>query len=129
MTPAQREALHQKLLELQKEHATKPPAEMKPNRVGAEDVGDAEDDQPLNEMLQAVSSGRNKNMARVAGLIGKALVKLRDDPEDYGLCEDCNESIALPRLNAMPYAALCVACQSKADGPRGGPRKSLTDYQ
>jgi DnaK suppressor protein len=30
----------------------------------------------------------------------------------YGLCEHCGQPIAKPRLEALPYAALCVACKS-----------------
>ena len=30
----------------------------------------------------------------------------------YGLCEDCGVSIPKTRLNAIPYAALCVKCAS-----------------
>jgi DnaK suppressor protein len=30
----------------------------------------------------------------------------------YGLCEHCGEPIAKPRLEALPFAALCVACKS-----------------
>ena len=45
-------------------------------------------------------------------------------------CEECNEELPLGRLRAMPYAELCVPCQSKQDAPRGGhTRRKLTDYQ
>ena len=30
----------------------------------------------------------------------------------YGLCENCHEPIPAARLEALPYAALCVACKS-----------------
>jgi DnaK suppressor protein len=30
----------------------------------------------------------------------------------YGICEGCGETIAAARLEALPYARLCVACKS-----------------
>lgn len=31
---------------------------------------------------------------------------------DYGVCEECGESIGVARLKANPTARLCVSCQS-----------------
>jgi DnaK suppressor protein len=36
----------------------------------------------------------------------------------YGLCQRCDEPIALARLQAMPYAALCVRCADRPGRPR-----------
>ena len=33
----------------------------------------------------------------------------------YGICLQCEEEIAPKRLQAIPWAALCVSCQSKAE--------------
>ncbi|BBO70623.1 dksA/traR C4-type zinc finger family protein [Desulfosarcina alkanivorans] len=37
------------------------------------------------------------------------------DSEDFGLCRDCEEPIAVARLMAMPEAALCVACATRRE--------------
>ena len=42
--------------------------------------------------------------------IDRALAKI--DIGTYGLCEQCGQPIPRPRLKALPYAALCVACKS-----------------
>jgi phage/conjugal plasmid C-4 type zinc finger TraR family protein len=34
----------------------------------------------------------------------------------YGLCEDCGQKIAPERLEALPDATRCVACQAKWEG-------------
>ena len=34
---------------------------------------------------------------------------------DYGTCEQCGKPINPERLEAVPYATLCIACQSAAD--------------
>jgi DnaK suppressor protein len=34
----------------------------------------------------------------------------------YGTCLECDEEISHKRLQAMPWATLCIACQESADG-------------
>ena len=60
-----------------------------------------------------------------------AITRLDDDPEDFGLCEECEEPIRPRRVELMPWVTLCVACQEKIerDGQVPGRRKSLTDYR
>jgi len=38
----------------------------------------------------------------------------------FGICMECDESIAPRRLAAVPWAALCLTCQERADR-RGNP--------
>lgn len=45
--------------------------------------------------------------------IGDALDRL--DAGRYGECVDCGCDIPLPRLQAQPSAARCVACQQRAE--------------
>jgi DnaK suppressor protein len=33
----------------------------------------------------------------------------------YGICEMCNTRIPMARLNALPYATLCINCQREAE--------------
>jgi DnaK suppressor protein len=42
--------------------------------------------------------------------IDRALAKI--DAGTYGLCEQCGAEIPHARLQALPHAALCVACKS-----------------
>lgn len=42
--------------------------------------------------------------------IDRALQKIEDGT--YGICENCGETIPDARLEALPYAALCVNCKS-----------------
>lgn len=88
-----------------------------------------EDAQPLAEMSQAIASSRNQSRSETLEAITTALTTIRDYPEDYGLCEECEEPIPLKRLELMPWAPLCVTCQSKQEfGGRGATRRNLTDY-
>jgi len=42
-----------------------------------------------------------------------ALERIRSG--DYGICENCGEPIHPKRLEAVPWATMCVACQSLAE--------------
>lgn len=129
MTPAQRAQLKKALRELEAQLLGKSPRKVEPNRTDDAKAGGDEDEQPLNEMLQTIASNRNRSDADVLARVRHALEKLDSDPDAFGECEECGEEIALGRLKAMPYAELCVSCQSKKDPSRTLPtRKRLTDY-
>ncbi len=42
----------------------------------------------------------------------------RIDNGTYGVCERCGESIELERLEAVPYATLCIACKRREETGR-----------
>ena len=52
----------------------------------------------LNEELRAIQS---------------ALARLKRG--EYGYCERCGEEIPAARLEALPHAKLCLACQTRAE--------------
>ena len=129
MTSRQREQLRLALQKLRTELVRTGPRKIEPNRTDETAVGVADEDaQALSEMLQTLNSTRNRTDAAVVARVDRALRKLQDAPDEYGLCEECEEPIALKRLQLMPHATLCAACQTKADPRRGGARKSLTDF-
>src|SRR5690606_409462 len=45
--------------------------------------------------------------------INKALARL--DHGTYGICLDCGQAISAERLQALPYAELCINCQSNRE--------------
>ena len=45
--------------------------------------------------------------------IDAALKKIEEST--YGICEDCDEEIPLPRLEALPFATQCIECKRKAE--------------
>ncbi|ATB27925.1 TraR/DksA family transcriptional regulator [Melittangium boletus] len=129
MNTSQLERFKQRLLEIHAELTGKTPLRIEPNRTDEGRVGGDEDEQPLNEMMQAIASNRNRNSDVVLGRVLKALGKLREDPDSFGECEECGDEIPLGRLEAMPYVEFCVNCQGQKDAPKGGPtRRKLTDY-
>jgi DnaK suppressor protein len=130
MTP-QKIQKYRKLLEQERKAELKKGAiKIEPNRKDAGEVGIADEDaQALSEMLQAIGSVRNKGQSERVARIDKALRKLRDTPEEFGLCEECEEEISVKRLEALPEATLCTECQSARDPRRGTTRRKLTDYR
>jgi RNA polymerase-binding protein DksA len=45
--------------------------------------------------------------------IETALERIEDG--QYGLCEECTQPISKTRLNAIPYAPLCIKCAQKLE--------------
>ncbi len=130
MTPDQRRAHRRTLERLRAQALEAGPARIEPNRRDPATTGVADEDaQALSEMLQVLASKRNEGQAALVRQIDRALAKLADAPEDFGLCEACEEEIAPKRLAAVPYAALCVSCQARRDPRLGASRKKLTDFR
>ncbi len=51
----------------------------------------------------------SENESRQLMLINDALERIEDG--EYGLCQNCEEEIVEKRLNAVPRAKYCLACQ------------------
>jgi DnaK suppressor protein len=130
MTPMQRERLRASLLKLRAQALSAGPSRIEPNRTDHTAAGVVDEDaQALSEMLQAISSQRNKGQAELIARIDRALRRLSQAPGEFGLCQECEEEIPLKRLHLVPYASLCAECQAKVDPRRGTTRKKLTDYR
>jgi RNA polymerase-binding transcription factor DksA len=62
---------------------------------------------------QAKNLAVHTSLHHTLELVEKALQKM--DKGVYGCCERCGEPIDPARLKALPYAALCMACQARAE--------------
>ena len=103
MTPKQRAAHREALLALRAQVVSQGPARIEPNRQDPATTGVADEDaQALSEMLQVLASQRNRGQADLLARIDRALAKLARTPEDFGLCEDCEEPVDPRRLAVMP---------------------------
>ncbi len=55
-------------------------------------------------------------------MVEQALARIRD--RTYGVCEECGGVIAKKRLEAIPFAPLCIRCAENLEsGPSGRPRQ------
>jgi RNA polymerase-binding protein DksA len=70
------------------------------------DVVDAASDDIDRKMIEAIGSQEVKRLK----LIDSALSRIQQGK--YGLCMKCGKRIPHERLEAMPYALMCVECKT-----------------
>lgn len=58
--------------------------------------------------------------------IDKALERMREGK--YGNCEACESNIPMMRLQALPYAVLCIDCQREAEKQGIDPSQHVADW-
>lgn len=82
--------------------------------VEAKDFGDMATQSSGQEMSFAISDAGRKSLRDIE----EALIRIKEG--SYGTCERCNRPIDEARLEVVPQAILCVACQEAAEkeGPR-----------
>ena len=54
-----------------------------------------------------------RNLQRLLGQVNDSLAKF--DKGTYGMCGDCGGKIDHARLEALPYATLCIQCQKQRE--------------
>ena len=82
------------------------------NELRADTSGDVVDfavDSANDEISSQLAEVESRELASIE----KALERMRDG--DYGACEACDKPIPLARLQALPYATLCIQCQRTAE--------------
>ncbi len=90
------------------------------------DVVDAALDTAQDEISSQLAEVESRELASIE----KALDRMKES--SYGPCENCNGKIPLPRLNALPYATLCIDCQRASEngsltGPQDGDWSRVPD--
>ena len=70
-------------------------------------------DQALVDLEREMGISLQEMRNRERQLIDDAIDSL--DEGTYGMCADCGEEISEKRLHALPFARLCVECQSKRE--------------
>lgn len=70
-------------------------------------------DAALDAAQDEISSQLAEVESRELGSIDKALLRMKQGV--YGSCEVCTDKIPLLRLNALPYATMCIECQQAAE--------------
>jgi DnaK suppressor protein len=75
----------------------------------ARDVGD----QALMDLERELGISLMEMRNRRRQSIDEALTRLREGT--YGMCAECGVEISEKRLQAVPFAKLCVECQSRAE--------------
>jgi DnaK suppressor protein len=78
------------------------------------DVIDAALDTAQDEISSQLAEVESRELTHIE----TALERMRKG--DYGLCETCGEGIPLARLQALPYATMCIQCQRESEKGGGG---------
>lgn len=76
---------------------------------GTEDIVDRANNAYNRELMFSLSDTERNTLL----LIENALRRMDDG--SYGRCSNCGQNIALPRLEALPWARFCVDCQELAE--------------
>jgi DnaK suppressor protein len=78
-------------------------------RQNGGDVVDAALDSVQDEITSQLAEVESRELASIEA----ALERMRNGT--YGKCEACGSAIPLARLQALPYAVLCIHCQQEAE--------------
>jgi len=81
-----------------------------------QDLADQASEGYRKEFLYSLSDSERETLLQVEAALG------RMDEGTYEECMSCGEKIPLPRLKAIPWAALCIDCQEQQEA---GERKQL----
>ncbi|MBM4124750.1 MAG: hypothetical protein FJ246_07345 [Nitrospira sp.] len=117
LNPARREALHRMLMAKRQEILAGIGASLGQSLTddqqrrleSAMDVGD----QAMMDLERELGISLLEMQNRKRQMIDEALARLDDG--SYGLCAECSVEISEKRLAVVPFAKLCVACQSQQE--------------
>jgi DnaK suppressor protein len=113
MNTAQLERFRKKLLEkrkeLIKEVQSSSSSSMETGSDGIQDIADQASSAYTKEFLLSVGDEER----RILKQIDIALDKIKKG--SYAKCEHCKSPISLKRLEALPFAQLCIACKEKEE--------------
>ena len=65
---------------------------------------------------QAKELALRQNLERTLHQVEHAL--RRFERGTFGICEACGQGVGVARLNALPYARLCIRCEARRDRPQ-----------
>lgn len=82
------------------------------------DVIDAAYDSAQDEISSQLAEVESRELASIEN----ALERMKAGT--YGVCEVCNGKIPMARLDALPYATMCIACQRELERSGGGVSRS-----
>lgn len=116
MKAALLERLKQKLMvkrrELLSEVREKHASSLESGRDGIQDIADQATTAYTKEFLLSIGDAERQLLKQVDAALEKIRLK------KYGQCERCGEPILGKRLEALPFARFCIACQEEEEEAR-----------
>lgn len=80
----------------------------------AADECDEAQDAESDVVFSRIADSETRELAAIDNALGR----LRNG--EYGVCEECGGRILLARLQALPYATVCIKCQRESETRDGG---------
>jgi DnaK suppressor protein len=86
-----------------------------------EEEGRTADDDPTVDLADKAANSYTKEFLFGQTNTDRATLQLVDEALDrikkgtYGVCENCETELQQKRLEAVPWASLCTACQEKQE--------------
>ena len=89
------------------------------------DVIDAAYDSTQDEICSQLAEVESRELSNIENALHRMRVG------KYGSCEVCNGKIPMARLNALPYATMCIECQRDLErsGASGGSQYDSPEEQ
>ena len=75
----------------------------------SQDIADKAANSDTKEFLFSLSSAERRLLQQVDDAIS------RIEERRYGVCASCEDPMNLKRLQAVPWATLCISCQEKQE--------------
>ena len=70
-------------------------------------------DKAANSYTKEFLFGQTNTDRKILNMVDAALKRIKDD--EYGVCASCKEAMQQKRLEAVPWAKNCIACQEKLE--------------
>ena len=83
------------------------------DQVAVGDLADAAVDAERESISSQLAAVESAELAAIENALQ------RMEQGQYGCCETCGQAIPMARLQALPYATLCIDCQRQAESKRG----------
>ena len=104
-----REKLLQKKHEILEAYQKNKTYGMEADEVGAQDIADKASNSYTKEFLFSLSNTERNLLQEV----DEAIVRI--ETRRFGVCAACEDDMNLKRLEAVPWARLCLSCQEKQE--------------
>ncbi|MCG8453341.1 MAG: TraR/DksA family transcriptional regulator [Spirochaetales bacterium] len=119
MEEAEKSRMRQKLQALKAEVLESLIAESKDFKAAVEDIGvkdlaDVASNDIDARTLEAVGAKGKLRLQQIESALG------RIENGRFGVCPSCGSKIASARLDAIPYAVLCIDCKSSSERRKTG---------
>ena len=84
---------------------------MEADGEGAQDIADKASNSYAKEFLFSLSNSERETLQ----LVDEALARIGNNKKSFGYCVSCEGEMERKRLEAIPWAKHCLACQEKQE--------------